>query len=455
MPVAIGNELKLQDNKVSAEYGELFRKLNVAKAWTNTTTTESGGTVTVLNGDGNVITNIECGYNDWCATKYTNGGSQTCVISGKLYRVYNGSMNQIGDKTDWLCCSSIKYNNTSMEYLHAIDKTNKLYYFSQVTTSGTYNSMTEIGSGIKWTNLSCDENTGVGIGDDKIYKITSTTVEQIGQEIGWTKLSSLYSNTMIGLCNGYVYWIDINNKTTTLMNANNNFVDISSGYPYVGSISCAFALNTFGELYYKPANQTTLSKFDFDSKIIQISDGTFRQADISFITEDNKLYYSISSSSELSNNYIYELGSGIHWTYTLSGYDNHRILAIGDGKLYKIVPNTSGGELTQIGTTTGYKKVDGDIYTITQNSIALAWTGNATHTETTVYTTQNPIANDKAYSDTNLTEYSTVQSCTGSTITDNYRTYQADIAKNSSFTKIPPATIHETVKAIDILRATE
>ena len=27
MPVAIGNELKLQDNKVSAEYGELFIKL--------------------------------------------------------------------------------------------------------------------------------------------------------------------------------------------------------------------------------------------------------------------------------------------------------------------------------------------------------------------------------------------------------------------------------------------
>ena len=86
-------------------------------------------------------------------------------------------------------------------------------------------------------------------------------------------------------------------------------------------------------------------------------------------------------------------------------------------------------------------------------NVAKAWT-NA-QAGITIYTTQNPIANDKTYSDLELTEYSTVQSCDGLTLTDENRTYDADDDKNSSFKAIPDAASHEIVKVADILRATE
>ena len=438
MPVAIGNELELQNNKVSAEYGELFRKLNVAKAWTNTTTTESGGTVSVLYGDGNVITNMESGYNDW----YNNDFSSYCIINGKLYRLNNGSLNQVGTKSDWIGFSA--GNDTN--YILAIDSSHDLYYISSITSAGTYSSITEVGAGINWTMIEGRGNVAICVGDNKLYYIIGTEISLISEVEGWQKIvgyivqnSSTYFSS--GLCNGYVYVITKNN--ISLMNTNNNFIDISGpllrtdyGYQHL------YALNSNGDLYWNNGLELVKSNFN-NGKIKQISKIYGLNAGGAVITEDNKLYYSTGGSLSPS---WYELGSGMNWTWVCSG--TSIILAISNGKLYKITPNTSGGVITQIGATTGYKKVSGYIW-------SMAWTGNATHTETTVYTTQNPIANDKAYSDTNLTEYSTVQSCTGTTLTDNYRTYQADVAKNSSFTKIPPASIHETVSTIDILRATE
>ena len=431
MPVSIGSELKLENNKVNAYYDNLFRKLNVAKAWTNTTTTESGGTVSVITGDMQIISNISSGYNDFCEGNYSP--VKICIIDNKLYGFSNGSISQIGEKTDWKICSS--------QYL-VIDSQNKLYHYDGSTIS-------EIGSGIAWSYVADNIWTRYAIGDNKLYQINGNTPTQIGTEVGWTKLTDTFAtyNTISGLCDGYVYYVSGN--TATLMSAYNNFIDVQSNN--VSTNANLLALNSNGEIFTN--NGTTLQKITFNyGSIKQISNGL--DSKFSVITDDGKLYY-MSNLSD-SNPLIKQIDGTKNWTYTLSCKSGSAIVAIGDGKLYYINDGSSNNPtITQIGSISGYKKIKGSLTTSASSGLALAWTGNATHTETTVYTTQNPIANDKAYSDVNLTEYSTVQSCDGSTLTDEYRTYEADIAKNSSFTNIPPATVHETIKAIDILRATE
>ena len=232
----------------------------------------------------------------------------------------------------------------------------------------------------------------------------------------------------------------------------------SSGSPFSSfQPQCSlYALNSNGELYWNDAdNHLVKSNFNHGTiKYIYNGVGTNGgQGNGCVITTDGKLYYQKTRNS-MTTDWV-ELGAGINWTKAISGTGNGIIIAIGNGKLYKIIPNTSGGDITQLGTSSGYKKIMGNIVSGTGNEVVLAWTGNATETSTTVYTTSNPIANDRTYSDTNLTEYSIVQSCNGTTLTDNYRTYELDISKNSHFNGIPPATAHETVKAIDILRATE
>lgn len=455
MPVAIGDELKLENNRVNAYYDNLFRKLNVAKAWTNTQTTESGGTVTVLKDNGTVLTNIECGYDDWFIPyPVWNNVDVLCVIAGKLYRYYNGQINQVGNKTDWKYCDGV-YAAASNYNVVCIDKSSNMYIIQQLTPSGTYNSMFQIGEGISWSFL---REKFLAIGDGKLYKfplesyITTYPMVQVGNVEGWQKIVGCNNgDTYLGLCNGYIYKIIqtygtyYRDVSYEIISDKNDFVDVCFGHQY------GLALDYNNKLYriYVSSSSSSIEKVPFfENKNVKQFSATFSSSYASVVTTDGDLYY--SNNYGTSNNWI-KINFDNNWSYTLSSNSNAFILAIGDGKLYK----TDGSSITQIGTSSGYKKILGSAESSYDRCISLAWTGNATHTETTVYTTQNPIANDKAYSDTNLTEYSTVQSCTGTTLTDNFRTYEADISKNSSFTAIPPATIHETVKAIDILRATE
>jgi len=431
MPVAIGNELKLENNKVNAEYGELFRKLNVAKAWTNTTTTESGGTVTVLD-ENNVLDNISSGYDNF----YSPTWSSIFIINGNLCRDYNNTITVFESTMNWkYCCRHFYVNN--IDCIYAIDSSNDLYLFEGVGTNGTYTSKTKITGASNWSFIT----TGYGIANGKLYKMSGgTSITRVGSDDGWSKLSQPYGK-YYGICNGIVY--DLNDTTAIALSEANNFVDI-----FGFANNNEYAINSSGELYYILNN--TLTKSEFAGVVKQGHAGSAGGiADISIVTTDGKLYYGKYDD-------WHQLGSGINWTYTSTGTDCNVILAIGNGKLYKIIPNTSGGEITQIGTSTGYKKILGDIdIGDSNNSAALAWTGNATHTETTIYTTQHPQRLDKTYSDMNLTQYGTVTAYTGSTITSNSKVFDSDIAKNSSFTKIPPATVHETVSVADILRVTE
>lgn len=426
MPVAIGNELKLEDNKVNAEYGELFRKLNVAKAWTNITTTESGGTVTVIVGDAEILDNIQCGYNDWYVTQW----STTCVIDGKLYKMHN-SLNQIGDQSNWKMCTRVRDGN-----MYAINSSGELYYFTGVGNDGTYTSTTKITASNNWATV-C---TNYGISNGKLYKLNESSVTQIGDLTGWEKISIESAGDALGICDGCVY--SISGTTATALSANNDFVDVINFNHREG-----YAINSSGELYRQ--SESGFTKTTFEGVVKQISMcATASTDDSTLVTADGKLYYG-------SNDTWYELGSGKNWTWTCTGRDGTNILAIGDNKLWKIIPSQSGGTITQVGSSSGYKKVFGGIEIALTNGITLAWTGNATHLETTIYTTQHPKTSDKTYSDLNLTQYGTVTAYTGSSITSNSKVFDSDISKNGSFTAIPAATVHETVSVADILRATE
>jgi len=432
MPVAIGNELKLENNKVNAEYGELFRKLNVAKAWTNTVVTESGGTATVLNKN-QILDNISSGYTNFYAPTW----SSIVVINGSLCRIYNNTILVYENTMNWLYCSRHFYLEGA-DCTYAIDDANDLYFFEGLTFNGTYSSKTKITTDINWTFIT----TEYGIANGRLYKMSSGTIAtRVGTEDGWSKITQAYGK-YYGICNGVVY--DIDNISVTPLSGSNDFVDV-----FGFADNNEYAINSSGELYY--IRNGILIKSEFDGAVKQGYAGASSGiSDVSIVTTDGNLYYGRYDT-------WHQLCPGLNWTYTSTSRQCSEIIAIGNGKLYKITPNTSGGEMTQIGTSTGYKKLlgenngtsDGD------NVGLLAWTGNATHTETTVYTTSKPVVNDKVYSDTNLTEAGVLSATTGSSITCNSKVFDIDIAKNSSFTKIPPASIHETVSVADILRATE
>ena len=294
MPVAIGNELKLENNKVNAYYDNLFRKLNVAKAWTNTTITESGGTVSVLVGDGDISTNIECGYNDWICCNY----STYCIINGKIYKMNNGALNQVGSKSDWIDIAGNGDSYTTS--VLAIDSSHDLYYITGITSSGSYSSITEKGAGINWTMVEGSGTYAIGVGDDKLYYISYGSISLISEMTGWEKIIYSYGYG-VGLNNGYVYMITNNN--ITLLSTNNNFIDISGGISRdnYGNLA-VYALNTNGELYW--IDNLQLVKSNFNKGVIkQISNGYSDEGDGSVITEDNKLYYQYSTASPTTSWY--------------------------------------------------------------------------------------------------------------------------------------------------------
>lgn len=434
MPVTLGKNLNINDNRLESYSKSVYEKLNKAKAWTNTETTESGGTVSVIMNTTEVVTNIETGINDWYIPRCNNG--YYAIIDNKLYKKSGSSLSQLGEKTDWKMCSCTAY---------AIDSQNKLYRITNTTTG----AMTEIGEGITWTYITSatSGNNDYAIGDGKLYHIINNgnIITQIGTETGWTKLSCFYWGASIGygICNGSVYYITSSGATP--LSSNNNFVDISSN----GDSYALYALNNLHEAFYVNSSRTQLVKIDaqFDSPIKQIVD--ISQNEYAVITNDGQL---ICGST--SNNIQYKLDPTIYWSYTCGGLGNSTFLyAIGDGKLYYILNpmNPSYRTYTQIGTIDTYTKVTGSLNT--SITFLLAWTGEATQLDHTVYTTKSPQAGDITYSDNELTPYSTIVSVSGTTITDEYRTYDVDIAKDSSFTNIPPATIHETVGTIELLNA--
>ena len=145
--------------------------------------------------------------------------------------------------------------------------------------------------------------------------------------------------------------------------------------------------------------------------------------------------------------------------------------AIGDGKLYVItVFNNNSSSYSPLlpidyfilDNNINWKKLYGSVnpafvYSTTTKyySIFAFNSEDSITTTTTVYTTKTPQLNDVVYENANMFQKSVVRSASlPLTVTDDYFTYTRDSTKDSHFTEIPPATVHETVSVMDILNAT-
>jgi len=456
MPISIGSNLEIKNNEMNATQAELFKKLNVAKAWTNTQTSSSGGTAVILVNNGDVLTTMVC--NDinkckWCHNCLPNGNYEgtAVIIDGKIYNYSNNTMNLIGTKSDY---NVIMYANDINKYF-AIDDSGNLWYINC-----SNNTETLISNSGKWTDLGL--SGGIlffGINDGKLYKFTSNMAPtQICQSLtNIMKLDIYYSaDNIYGLCinNGYLYHF-INNEEV-MIGSNNNWTDTSV------NVSLWFCINNDGELFlYDKSNPSLLLKQNLSN--VKKTFGIISSNNINFcLTNDNKLFFGNRLNILNGNNYgsYTDISNGIEWTdiSKMTNKSNY-IYATGNNKLYKIYYNAPGNNITytQIGEdeNPSYKKVEGVCVNDVENkTLGIAWAGNSISTSHTVYTTKSPQANDKTYRNEELEIYSTVQSVGNETITDEYRTYDRDVSKDTNFTAIPPATLHETVSTIDFLRIT-
>ena len=441
MPINVGNNLTLKNTDISGTYGELFKKLNKAYAWSHNVSTSSGGTAVILVNNGDILTTMECNDIDkcYCQQNYQNWDSWSVIyafiVDGHLYR-YNGSTaSQVGTKTNW------KITNN----LYSIDEDGYLYY----TKEG---NETKIGESNKWTNLSTygtatvsNPATVLGICDGYLYQLKGTEITQVGENNKWEYVTGIpytsNNNNPYGICDGYLYKIS-SVSSQTLMNENNGWIYIYT-YCSNGSYStCGLRLNGNNREIYSLSTSTPYVS------LLKTVNNTVEKVEIDYdgyytYIEDNKLY---------NSRYSKFIGEGINWTdFSVS---RKKLLAIGDGKLYYIdISNSSQPTFTQIGTESNYQKLWKCGYNST-GILGLAWTGDATSVTHTIFTTKEPQVGDIEYIDEDLNQYSTILSVGGTTVSDQYRTYTRDVTRDSSFTAIPPATIRETVSTVDFLRIT-
>lgn len=461
MPVNVDKNLTLKNNTMDASYDELFKKLNVAYAWTHTQTTSSGGTAVVLVNNGDILTTMECNdinkcsMSNRCITSSYSSVWNTCIIDGKIY-IFNGStLRRLGEKNDYVAVATSNYNNNDTKI--GLDSSGRLWYIS--------NTETQIGNDSNWYNLGYGEyygDTSCALNNGKIYALyRDNTPEQ-----KYTNLTNIIKMYARGDSSKYVkgYCIDSNNNLYYLNGTNSSMV--SSGILWKdicsGSYNSVIALNNNDDAYFIDGanvykqNISNVKKYMYGHHI-------------ALITNDKKLYIAQNTTTKYGENYgaYINISNDIEWddigllAYG-SNYSYWYFYGIGNGKLYKIIvtnasisAETATVSYTQIGTEENYVKVEGEYYGASNaNIVAVAWTGDATSVSHTVFTTKAPQAGDEIYIDEDLTNYSYVQTTGVGTITDQFRTYNRDVVKDSNFTAIPSATTHETVSTIDFLRIT-
>jgi len=435
MPVNVDKNLAIKNNTLEATYNELFKKLNVAYGWTHTQTTSEGGTAVVLINNGDILTTMECNDINKCSGGFfCDSFENRCIINGKAYKLENSNIVQLGTKSDYKIISNF----------FGIDIDGKLWKIDSSTGIET-----QIGTDTTWVSLNDAYNANQisGINNGKAYFMngTSSPVQfftdftHITAMSGRTNYSPYYFYGYF-IDNGYLYYVD--GGSPVLIGTENNWVSLS----YPTSTSQIGIINSNGDLYM--ASGTNL--YNMNLKNVKKITGCPSNSWLSILTNDGKIYFLRNynyTPIDKSNNKIWSDISPIYSSNS-SGSTIY-CLGISEGNLYLI----SNSSWTQIGTESNYQKVEG-YCNGNSSSIAIAWTGDATTVSHTILTTKTPQVNDATYIDEDLTKYSTIQSTSNTTVTDQYRTYERDAFKDSSFTAIPPATLHETVSTVDFLRIT-
>ena len=472
MPVVLGDNLTLEDNKLSAVYKELYAKLNKAYAWTNTQISGSGGSISCYANNLNHSDYITCDNSDKFIIS-SSSYSNCYILNGEIYinkGVSDLDNYKFGSNNNWkeLYINSISYTSSTNYTINgwAINSLNELYYIYERNNNGTItHTETQIGTETGWSNLSYSR----AINNGKLYSLSSSTATQIGTDTNWTFLGKLFDNVYIstsyyfGINNGYVYKFD--SSTPSLYQTSNEikfFACPDSGYNFYQDINDNIYLNnTF------IANIPNIKKF--------IPRDDTWGSNIIFITNDGKAGI-INTSRQikyLNENIFWKdaiVSTSCSWISGKGGYTSYSdwtaLIAIGDGKLYFIeFDGYLYGTLfyTILDDNSNYQSIKGTFNVITLNnttSVNMKYSCYAFNsademtTINTIYTTKHPQNNDKMYKNMNLTSQSNVTNINLPYISDGFLIYTRDPSRDSYFTKIPPASIHETVSAMDLLNAT-
>ena len=427
MPVKIGDNLTLEDNKLSAVYKELYTKLNKAYAWTSTSTTSSGGTAVLLTPSNEIKKLIECpdinsiNMGDGSSIDGSGNRTELFIINNDVY-----GFGDIPKRTETNNLKQVQYSSN-----YVIDKNGYLYFLPSISASTTNWTLSKVGTSNTWQKFTKgDVNYAycVALNNGEIYRISSTTETKLDVGSGYEDISGVGYN-VYALKNGCIYhgYMNYTNPTLTLVSEINNFIKMWCPYNYINAITDNL------ELYY--ISGSSVVKVCNLFSVNDIIKGTL-------LVSNGKLYRLSSTQQSAS---ITLINSSLNWTDCSPSY------AIGDGKLYYV----SGNTLTQVGTNTNYVKLFSPASRRNDQLVeAIAWTGESVTDTHTVYTSRTQEVGDNLYSDINLTVYSTLNSKSNNTITDSSRTYTKDNTKNTSFNKIPLTTVRETVSVLDLLNAT-
>jgi len=489
MPVKIGDNLTLEDNKLSAVYKELYTKLNRAYAWTNTIDLSSGGSAICINGlssstSPNIITSLSINSGDNISIsdyKHTETSVSIfgIIINGEIYyRPTIDSFIKIGNNNNYIKLAATgNVSSTSGNYhIYAINSNGELYDINYNKSTSTW-SETQIGSDTDWNSFCGISGDYVGIlKNKKLYTLHNgtPTLNTTYQNYNFDKLICMGSSSgtlptgSIALMNNNLYCF----KTSFQQLGNVQIKDFDHVLAYSPTYCTCAALDVDDNWYIVTFDKTSSSDNKFEKigsdllkcKIVNtFFSYSYTDMNILKITSDYKLYYGGGNLASLN-----QICPSIRWkdaigTYIYAKRPGYPLYAIStEGELYLISNSTTA---TKISDSTGFQKLIGFCCNSTTPSfgtgliLALNY-GDEGQIKSTLYTTKNPIVNDYAYVDNvgNYT-YSIDNSIitnvnSNNSITVNNKIYNRDMSKDSSFTFTPSATIRDTITVAEILAAT-
>ena len=423
MPVKIGDNLTLEDNKLSAVYKELYTKLNRAYAWTNTQSSSSDNSYGIIINDSKTFsTLIDCNQAPvlYCFLATDNyNGDLYYIIDGKLYKTKN--ITQVGDRVTYKKCTqtvAIDFDGNTYDASNGNIINNGLLidYIPEVDGSQRY-GITK---------------------DGYLYRnIGSTSPVKYSNLQGWSFITQDYSNGA-GICDGKLYYLSSPEaiKYTNI----SNFVEC-----YNDDSNC-WGITTTGEIYYSNLSTTNISSatplLSNVKKFFYKGQGGGYAA-----TNDNNLYY-VSASSAIKIN----SASGLNFSKIAGG--SSYTYGIANNKLYYITSSS----VEEIMSNNHYIDIVGAYAKTPSSHFYIVSMGNYVSSTETRYTVKNPTINDTLYQDTipSQNNIEKIISASNSQLVSNSynKVYNRNPYLDKSFTGIPSETQSRTVSAIDLLIAT-
>ena len=156
------------------------------------------------------------------------------IRDGKLYSLNSSGITKISDDTGWSMICGRDDGVTSSSYCGYGIRDGKLYLLKG-------NGVSLLDTTETWIKIRGYNSNGVGLTQSgKLYRLTSTTITQIGTDTTWSDFSGIYDTKyLFGIKNGNVYVIDnITNQTFTQITNLGNIQKVYNGIRPDSSYPC-------------------------------------------------------------------------------------------------------------------------------------------------------------------------------------------------------------------------